>query len=331
MNARIIHVGLGPLGRTLLGDFVSRGLGEIVAAVDTNPELAGRDLSEYVAGAPSGVRVQGTLDELPEADAAIVTTRSALPDCAETFRTLLARGLPVISTCEELLWPSLRHAALADDLDAHAKAHGGRLMGTGVNPGFLMDTLAAVVSTACHRVDRVRIERVQNAASRRTPFQKKIGASMSPEAFRAGVDQGWLRHVGLGESMALACHALGLAFDDWDEQIEPVLAAEPMQCALGAIPAGHASGVRQVARARSGGETVATLEFVAAIGQADPRDAIHIEGKPDLSVVIPGGVHGDVATSAVTLNALASLLDSAPGLHTMLSIRTPHLAVAPRG
>ena len=79
------------------------------------------------------------------------------------------------------------------------------------------------------------------------------------------------------------------------------------------------------------GETVATLEFVAAIGQAAPRAAIHIEGKPDLDVVIPGGVHGDVATSAVTLNALASLLDSAPGLHTMLSIRTPHLAVAPRG
>lgn len=333
MPLSVIHVGLGPLGRKVLADNAERGLFDIVAAVDTAPELAGKTLADIIPGADRAVRIASSLDALPsdlKADAAIVTTRSDLPACDATFRTLLGRGLAVVSTCEELLWPALRHPALADDLDRACKAQGGRLLGTGVNPGFLMDTLPAVLSTACARVDRVRIERVQDATTRRKPFQKKIGATLDADAFRAGIEAGWLRHVGLAESLCFACHCLGLPIEDWSETIEPVLAERDLSCDLGPIPAGHAAGVRQVAEAKAGGQTVATLEFIAAIAQPDPRDAVRIEGKPDLDMVIRGGVHGDVATSAVTLNCLPALVDSAPGLHTMATIRTPHFVRAAR-
>ncbi|MEL7474507.1 MAG: hypothetical protein AAGK04_14420 [Planctomycetota bacterium] len=324
MPLRLIHVGLGPLGQRVLNDLLDRQLCELVAAVDIAPNVCGKPVTDVIPNAPHELRITPAIDHLPEADIAVVTTQSSVRDCAPVFRALLEQGLTVVSTCEELLWPTLRHATLAKELDALAKAHNARLLGTGVNPGFLMDTLPAVATTACHAVTSLRVERVQDATTRRIPFQRKIGATLSHEAFQAGIESGWLQHVGLGESMHLACDAAGLPITRWDECIEPVIAESPMTCGLGEIPAGHAAGVRQIAEAFHNDTRVAEFEFVAAIGQAEPRDAVHIEGEPSIDLVIPGGVHGDIATSAVTINAIPALRAAPPGLHTMLTIRTPH-------
>ena len=57
-----------------------------------------------------------------------------------------------------------------------------------------------------------------------------------------------------------------------------------------------------------------------------PRDELVLEGEPELEVVIPGGVHGDLATSAMTLNSIRPLLAALPGLHTMATIPLVHYA-----
>lgn len=294
---RVILVGLGPLGIRMGQDLERRGLGRVVAAVD--PRFAGEEVGSWTA--------VGTLDETPEADAAIVATVSDLAACAPTLRALLERGLTVVSTCEELAEPWLRHAVLADELDALARARGAVLLGTGVNPGFVMDALPVALTSVCHAVRRIEIHRIQDAALRRLPFQAKIGATFSVEDFEARVAAGDVRHVGLGESVSLIGRALGLTFDRVDETIAPVIADAPMTCGLGAIDAGAVRGVHQEARAFAGGREVIALVFHAAIGEPDPRDRVLVEGEPDLELIIPGGVPGDIATSAITLNALAGL------------------------
>jgi 2,4-diaminopentanoate dehydrogenase len=257
-------------------------------------------------------------------DVAIVTTSSSLASCAPTFRTLLERGLPVVSTCEELLYPRLRHAALADELDGIARRHGGRLLGTGVNPGLLMDTLPALATAACRSVERIDVWRVQDATTRRVPFQRKIGAGLTPEEFQSRVADGSLRHVGLGESLWFLAEATGLEPADWNESIEPVIAEREVRCDIGEISRGGIAGVRQVASGldASGRERV-RLEFVAAIGQVNPHDRIRIKGDPPLDLTIAGGVHGDVATVAITINAMEPLIAAAPGLHSMRTIGLP--------
>ena len=320
---KLLLVGLGPIGQQVARELHSRGLGELAAAVDTDPELVGRDVSELVPEVPAGTRVEASLPEAAR-DAAVVTTSSSLERCAPTFRELLARGDTVVSTCEELSWPYLRHARLAQELDEYARARGGRLLGTGVNPGFLMDALPVALTAVSRRVDRVDVWRIQDATSRRVPFQRKIGAGLDPEAFAARAEDGSLRHVGLGESLHFVAHHLGLRFDVWSETLEPVLAEEELECALGTIRPGDARGVSQVATGKRGGETVCRLEFRAAIGEPDPHDRVRVDGEPPLDVRLEGGVHGDVATVAITLNAIPSLAAAPPGLHTMATVPPVH-------
>ncbi len=323
---RVLHVGLGPLGRLIASDVHARGAGVVVAAVDPDPALAGRPLGDFAPGTTPGVTIDADLARAADSaafDAAIVTTVSSLASCAPTFRTLLDRGATVVSTCEELVYPHLRHALLADELHALALRRGGRLLGTGVNPGFLMDLLPVVASGVCRVVRAVRVRRVQDASTRRVPFQRKIGAGLDRDAFERGVRKGWLRHVGLGESLHFIADRLRLEIEDWSESVEPVLAERELRCALGVIEPGQAAGVRQVAVGVGRGRDTVRLEFVAAIGQPDPHDSVRIDGEPPIDLTIRGGVHGDTATVAITVNAIRPLLASPPGLHTMSTIVPP--------
>jgi 4-hydroxy-tetrahydrodipicolinate reductase len=327
---RIVQVGLGPLGLRTSREFLERGLGELVAAVD--PALGGTPLAELVEGAPAGLTVVPDLDGVADwgaVDLALVTTRSALPDCADTFRQLFERGVHVVSSCEELAYPYLQHAELSEELDRLARGARCVLLGTGVNPGFLLDALPVMLSGVCHEVRGVVAGRVQDATTRRIPFQKKIGATLSMEAFQAEVEKGTLRHVGLPESLHFLADHLGIRFDSWSETLDPVVAETDMECGLGPIPKGHAAGVRQVATAVRDGREVIRLEFQAAIGQEGSRDWVSLDSDPPVRMVIEGGVHGDAATSSILLNAIGSALEAPPGLHTMATVRPPRCQ-APR-
>lgn len=323
---RLAQVGLGPLGRMIVADAASRGIARVDACVDIDPALTGKRLSDLVPRCGFQTPVVASTDDVDDwsaFDCAVVSTSSDLARCAPTLRDLLARGVSVVSTCEELLFPRLRHPELADELHALAQRHGARLVGTGVNPGFMMDTLPVAATAVCRNVRSVHVWRIQDATPRRIPFQKKIGAGLDDAAFQARIAEGSLRHVGLGESLHFIAHYLDLGVERWEETIEPVRADRDLVCDLGPVRKGLAAGVRQVARGwNAAGDPVVTLEFQAAIGQASPppQDRIRIDAEPVIDLTIAGGVHGDVATTAITLNAIRSLLVSPPGLHTMATI-----------
>ena len=315
---RVLQVGLGPLGIKIAADLQRRRLGEIVAAID--PALAGRALAELVPGA-GAVRVAASLDDISvPVDIAIVATVSDLRACAPTLLALAARGISAVSTCEEMSWPWERHPDVAKELAAAAERHGVRMLGTGVNPGFVMDAFTVAVTTACAAVRRVEIHRIQDASSRRLPFQKKIGATLSADEFAKLAERGAIRHVGLRESVHMVAASLGFAIERVDETIAPVIAETDLTCGLGPIRAGTARGVHQEAHAWAGGREVITLVFRAAIGEPHARDQIIADSDPPIDLVIRGGMHGDISTSAVVLNSMRSLLAAPPGLHTMVTI-----------
>lgn len=320
---RILHIGAGPLGQRIMSELHERRLGALVGVVDLAPELAGKAVSDFVRGADATLRVLSSLDQFKDwdrVDACIVTTSSDLRACESTFRALLQHAKPVVSTCEELVFPWLRHRALADELHALAVKNSGRLLGTGVNPGFLMDALPTFATAVCKKVRSMRIARIQDASSRRIPFQKKIGVGLSEDEFRRKSSDGSLRHVGLGESLHFIAHYVGIRIERWEEDIGPVRAERDIVSALGVVPQGGISGVRQVARGYFDEQETIRLEFQAAIGQLDPYDRIVVDAEPPLDIIINGGVHGDIATCAITLNAVLRLLAAAPGLHTMATL-----------
>lgn len=325
---RVIQVGVGPLGRQIVRYLVEREGLELVGVVDVDPSLRGLDAGEACGVGPLGLRIAGSLDEArlnaPDAaDVAVIATVSSIEALVPQVEAAASAGLDIVSTCEELSFPWTRHAAAAAAIDRVCREHGVACLGTGVNPGYLMDYLPAVFTSIAQRVDAIEVERVQDASARRVPFQRKIGAGLTLEEFEAGRAAGTLRHVGLPESADMIAQAMGWELDEATETLEPVLAERDLTVGYRPIARGEPAGVQQTVVGLVDGREVLRLTFRAAVGEARSYDRIRIRGVPDVDTTIEGGVNGDVATCAITVNAIRSVVRSEAGLKTMLDAPVP--------
>ncbi len=293
---------------------------EVIGAIDTDPAKAGRDLGEVVGApdAPWGVLVAAKASAMlgKSADVVVHSTSSSLPAVMDQLMECLAAESCVVSTCEELAYPFRKYPELSARLDEEAKTWGVALAGTGVNPGFVMDKLAITLSSVSQRIEHVRCVRVVDAGKRRLPLQKKIGAGMTVEEFRMQVDAGTIKHHGLPESIAMVADALGFAVDEITETIEPMIARALVKTEYLEVAAGQAAGVHQIARGFVGGEEKIHMELQMYVGAPDPHDTIELTGTPGLKLTIPGGTHGDLATAAVVVNTIPSILAAPAGLRT---------------
>jgi len=293
---------------------------ELVGAIDKDPAKVGRDLGEVVGAsdAPWGVKIYHNAEEVlsQAADIVMHTTSSSLVKVADQLIECLKAGSCVVSTCEELSYPYRTHPELADQLDKEARDWGVALVGTGVNPGFVMDKLLITLAAVSQRIEHAKALRIVDASKRRLPLQKKIGAGMSVEEFRAKVAEGTIKHVGLPESVAMVADALGLPVDQITETIEPKVATERVQSEFLTVEPGQAAGVHQIARGLDGGKELIYMELQMYVGAKDPADTVTLTGHPNISLTIPGGSHGDIATASVAVNSIPVILDAPAGLRT---------------
>ena len=325
---RVIQYGMGSIGSRIVRELVKKRGFELVGAIDIAPDKVGRDVSE-VAGLPEPLNLLVESDPArvltsTRADVVVHTTASHLPKIFSQLEEVVQRGINVVSTSEELIYPFLRHPELSSQLDKLAREKGATVLGTGVNPGFVMDTLALVLSSVCLEVNRVRVERVIDVATRRYPFQKKVGAGLSPEKFPSAVAQGRIGHVGLPESLYLIAHGLGWTIEEIEEETAPILAESPLRTDYIEVNPGMVAGIDQLAQGISGGREVLTLRFQAFIGAPKPHDTIEVEGTPPLQVTVNGGIAGDVATVAMVINSLPRVAAAESGLKTMIDLPLPH-------
>ncbi|MFH1475997.1 MAG: dihydrodipicolinate reductase [Verrucomicrobiota bacterium] len=320
----IVQIGLGPLGQKVARYAMERGTIKIVGAVDPASDKAGQNL-----GALCGIKkrtdvvVYSNLNAAMKgvkASVAVLTTVSSLKRLEPQVRELSKAGLHIVSTCEELAFPWKTQPQAAKRIDAICKQHGVACVGTGVNPGFLMDFFPCIMTAVCQRVDRIRISRIQDAAARRIPFQQKIGAGLTLAEFKAKVAAGTLRHVGLTESMHMIARHLGWKLDRTTESLNPVIANRKIRSGHKPIMSGQACGVEQIGRAMCKGREIIKLHFCAAVGKGKSFDRVEIIGEPSFTTIIPGGVNGDIATCAITINAIRSIVKAAPGLRTMIDL-----------
>jgi hypothetical protein len=317
---RAIQYGVGPIGASIAKLMREKQAIEIVGAIDTDPAKAGRDLGEVVGAgdAPWGVKISSDAQNVlaQSADVVIHSTSSSLPKVMEQLLACLEAEACIVSTCEELSYPYRTYPELAAQLDAAAKDWGVALVGTGVNPGFVMDKLVVTLAAVSQRIEHAKALRIVDASKRRLPLQRKIGAGMTVEEFRAQVAAGIIKHVGLPESVAMVADSLNLAVEEITETIEPVVAQERVQTEFLTVEAGQAAGVHQIARGLAGGKELVYLELQMYVGAKDPADTIELKGHPNISLIIPGGSHGDIATASVVVNSIPVILDAPAGLRT---------------
>ena len=317
---RAVQFGVGPIGASIVRLMREKAALEIMGAVDNDPAKAGRDLGELAGAedAPWGIVVSPEATPILErpVDIVVHSTSSYLASVMDQLLTCLSAGCCVVSTCEELVYPFRKHPDLSKQLDGAAKEEGVALLGTGVNPGFVMDKLVVTISAIAQRVERAKVVRIVDASKRRLPLQKKIGAGMTAAEFHQQVKAGAIKHHGLPESVAMLADSFGFALDDISETIEPVVARETVKTEFLEVAPGQVAGVHQVARGISNGEERIYLELSMYVGAKQPADLIELQGEPNLSLMIPGGTHGDIATAAVVVNAIPALLAAPAGLRT---------------
>ncbi len=327
MPLKVVQVGLGPIGAAVVRQLVARRGVVVAGAVDRDPAKVGRDVGQ-VCGIRRRLHVAVSDDlartiKAVQPDVAVLCTGSSLTRVLPEFETVLKLRVPIVSTTEELAYPVRHNAAIAKRIDMLAKRARVAVLGTGVNPGFVMDTLPIVLTGACTAVEGIEVDRVQDARVRRLPFQQKIGAGLTLDEFAAMVKDGGVRHVGLVESITMIADALGWRLDRLTETVVPKVAHAAVSSDVLSVQAGHVCGLIQDGIGYRKGTPVIRLHMEAYLGAPASYDAVRVIGTPPLVMRIEGGVHGDLATTAMVVNSLPKVIQASPGLRTMRDMPLP--------
>jgi 4-hydroxy-tetrahydrodipicolinate reductase len=327
MAINVMFYGLGPIGAAVARQVATRKGFRIAGGIDTDPAKVNQDLGEVI-GLGRRLKVKVT-DQAAAAlkrtkpDVVVLCTSSSLKRVMPQIETVLKARVPIVSTTEELSYPVGKNRTLAKRIDAAARKAKVAVLGTGVNPGFVMDALPIALSGICERVDAIRIDRVQDARVRRLPFQQKIGSGLTTDQFQKKVDDQSVRHVGLAESVTMIAEAFGWRLDKVTDQIQPKIADRTVESEFLAVDPGYVCGIVQDGIGWKDGKALVTLHMEAYLGAPESYDAVVIEGNPRIEQRIAGGVHGDVATASITVNSIPKVIDAPPGLRTMRDMVLP--------
>jgi 4-hydroxy-tetrahydrodipicolinate reductase len=330
---RVVHYGLGATGSAIARlTTAQRGL-EVVGGIERDPAKVGRDLGDVIGlGHPIGAPVSDDARALlarTHPDVVIHATASLFQTVYPQILECVQARANVISTCEELVYPYTRNAAAATQLHQRALRGGVTVLGTGVNPGFIMDVLPLLLTAPCVNIRRIAVTRVVDATLRRASLQQRIGAGLTLDQFRDHVARGEARHVGLPESIDMLAAGLGWQLYKVSESIDPLMADVWVRTPYLTIAPGQVRGLRQVARGWMHGREVLNLTWQTAVGARDTSDAIQIDATPPVDLVIHGGLHGDQAAAALLLHAIPRVLAAPPGLITMLALPPIHYQPRP--
>jgi 2,4-diaminopentanoate dehydrogenase len=331
MHLKLAQFGLGPIGLATVKLASTKPWAQIVGAIEIEPTKCGRDLGELCGiETLQGARVYSCLDDLlnhAKPDVILHTSVSKFKDAFPQIQPMIERGISVVSSCEELVFPQLREPELAARLDQLCKLRGARVVGTGVNPGFVMDLLPLCLTGVSCAVHAIHVQRVVNASTRRASLQRKIGSGMAPADFRRLLERGEAGHAGLRESLALIAHGLGWSLDGpIVETADAVVADLPIRTQYFAVETGQVCGIHQRAEGCMRGRMCLSLDLKMHLDAPDPHDAIQIEGEPPLHMRINGGVSGDQATLAALVNTAPRLVQAKPGLLLLTELPAPRIA-----
>ncbi len=316
----VLHFGLGSIGSGIARVVAARPDFQIVGAIDIDPAKAGADVGRVIGlDRDLGVKVSGDARALKKkADVVLHSTSSDLEQVAAQLAAIVAAKHNVISTCEELAEP-WSHGKIAARLNALALKNKVSILGTGINPGYMMDTLPIMLTGLCQNVKGVKVSRIVDASERRAALQKKIGAGLTVSEFDAQAARKEIRHVGLAESVSLIARALRWKLGRIEETIKPVVAQTLVRTEFIKVQPGRVTGARQVGYGIRNGERVIELDLQISVDAGESIDEVWLDGTPEIHSVIHG-VHGDICTAAVAANAIRRVIAAPPGLLTMVEV-----------
>jgi hypothetical protein len=343
-SVRVLLWGLGAMGGGMARILLEKEGVDIVAAVAQTPAKAGKDLGE-VLGLERRTNVvitndiEGALGTKP--DVVLLNTASFVKEVFPQIKIILERGSNVITIAEEMAYPWASEPELSNEIDRLAKSLGKTVLGTGINPGFVLDTLVIALTGIAADVKHIHAKRVNNLAPFGPTVMRTQGVGTTPEGFRQGLKTGEIvGHVGFKQSVHLIGKALGWNIDRVVEEREPIITSVPRKTQYIEVAAGNVAGCRHTARAYAGDREVVFLEHPQQICPeaegVETGDYITIDGTPPVNLSIKPEIPGGVGTMAIAVNMIPDVCSARPGLLTMADLPVPRgivgsFAAAARG
>jgi 4-hydroxy-tetrahydrodipicolinate reductase len=314
---RVVFYGLGEIGkRALRMALESTGI-SVVGAIDTDRKLVGKDLAE-IAGLSqeTGVAVSdNALDVLASSkpDVAIHTTSSLIEEVKPQISTIISEGVSCVSSTEEMFHPRPDTHSHFMELHEEALEKKVSILGTGVNPGYVMDSLPLFLAKSCECIHSVMVERIVDASTRRLPLQRKVGMGLHPDDFTDLVNRKKMGHRGLTESLYALAHGFGWKLDRVDEEVEPVIAQNRIETDFFTVEPGMTMGMKHSGYGYKQGKRVIFLDLQMYVNPRRVYDRVVIEGVPSIETTLKGGIPGDSATASILIHSVPSVVELGPG------------------
>ena len=329
---RVLILGSGQMGSGIARLVLEKQGLQLIGAYARRVERAGMDLGRAIGlERDLGIPVSGELSDVIEQTqphVAIQATCSRLADAREEITMLVKQGIHVISIAEEMAYPAAESPSLARELHQLAIENGVSVLGTGINPGFVLDLLVITLSGVCSEVQSITAKRVNDLSPYGPTVLESQGVGLTPMAFEQGLKDGTVvGHIGFVQSIHMIAAALGWEIDHIEQMREPIVSQTRRATPLINIEPGQVAGCLHTATAYRQGKPVITLVHPQ---QIDPHldgletgDSIEIMGTPNVLLAGSPEIPGGQGTAALAVNMIPRVLSAKAGLYSMVDLPVP--------
>jgi 4-hydroxy-tetrahydrodipicolinate reductase len=265
----------------------------------------------------------------------MTATGSFVAEEFPVIESAIRAGLNVVSIAEEMAYPAARAPRLAARIDRLARKRGVTVLGTGINPGFVLDLLIIALTGVCRRVEGIYAERINDLSPYGGTVMQTQGIGLTPAAFRAGLKSGKVvGHIGFQQSVAMIADALGLVLDEVRETRAPIVAKKRRRGEHIVVEPGMVAGCRHTAvglcRGRKVIELVHPQQIEPGAESTRTRDRIVIRGVPNIEMKVEPEMAGGIGTASLAVNMVPLVAAAEPGLKSMKDLPVPRLAALRR-
>jgi hypothetical protein len=334
---RVLVLGTGQMGTGIARLIMDKPGLALVGAYGRRAHRAGLDLGramglERELGLPIAVDLERLIAET-RPEVAIQATCSTLNDAMSEIATLVRHGVQVISIAEEMAYPHHAAPAIAEELHWLAVSNGVSILGTGINPGFVLDSLIITLSGVCADIESIVARRVNDLSPFGATVLASQGVGLTVEAFQQGLANGTVvGHIGFSESLHMIAKALGWEIEHIEQSREAIVSQVRRETPLVLVEPGQVAGCNHSAVAYVQGRAAITLEHPQQVrpelAGVETGDCIEIKGTPHVRLTGSPEIPGGTGTMALAVNSIPRVLNAAPGLYTMAELPAPAAMLA---
>ncbi len=329
---KIVIWGFGAMGAGMANMLSQKEGVDIVGVCDLHPERVGKSVGHIIGNRKwTNIFIEKDIESVltgKSIDLCLLATDSFTKGAFEKLKLILEKGINVITTAEEMAYPKAQEPELTKELHRIAKENGVTVLGTGINPGMIMDLLVVCLTGCMERVDHIEAKRVNSLSPFGETVMEEQGVGITEDEFKNRVAEGKLAgHVGFKESVNMIADAIGWKVDRFDQQMKPILTSIDRKSLYGFAGAGNLAGINMTGQGYVNNEVKIDMihpqQIEPEMEGTHTGDYITLKGSPQVNMAITPEVDGGIGTIAMCVNMIPHVINAKPGLKTMIDLPVP--------